>query len=129
MNIEGLIQALPDYYTPKDHDLILRAFRFAKKAHKGQKRSSGEDYVYHCVAVAFILADLRVPPLVVAAGLLHDTVEDTRVELEDIEKEFGAEVASLVDGVTKLTHLPRVSRSDQNIEIVQQETELENEKK
>jgi GTP pyrophosphokinase len=129
MNIDGLIAALPDYYTQKDHDFILRAYRFAEKAHEGQKRSSGEAYIYHCVAVAFILADLRVPPLVVAAGLLHDTVEDTDVELEDIEKDFGGEVASLVDGVTKLTHLPRVSRSDQNIEIIEQETQQEKEKK
>jgi GTP pyrophosphokinase len=129
MNIDGLTEALPDYYTQKDYDFILRAYRFAEKAHEGQVRSSGEAYVNHCVAVAFILADLRVPPLVVAAGLLHDTVEDTDVSLEDIRKDFGTEVASLVDGVTKLTHLPRVSRSDQNIEIIRQESELERRQK
>jgi GTP pyrophosphokinase len=125
MNIDGLIAALPDYYTQKDHDFIQRAYRFAEKAHEGQERSSGEAYVNHCVAVAFILADLRVPPLVVAAGLLHDTVEDTDITFEDIRKDFGDEVATLVDGVTKLTHLPRVSRSDQNIDIIRQERELE----
>jgi guanosine-3',5'-bis(diphosphate) 3'-pyrophosphohydrolase len=129
MNIEGLIEALPDYYTQKDQDFIMRAYHFAEKAHEGQKRSSGDAYINHCVAVAFILSDLRVPPLVVAAGLLHDTVEDTEVTLEDIAKDFGEEVATLVDGVTKLTHLPRVSRSDQNVDVVRKEDEQAREQK
>lgn len=129
MNIDELFESLPDYYTQKDRDFIRRAYRFAEKAHEGQKRSSGDAYINHSVAVAFILADLRVPPMVVAAGLLHDTVEDTSVTLEDVEKDFGTEVASLVDGVTKLTHLPRVSRGDQNIEIIRLEDQQEQEQR
>ncbi|MEN6411111.1 MAG: bifunctional (p)ppGpp synthetase/guanosine-3',5'-bis(diphosphate) 3'-pyrophosphohydrolase [Anaerolineaceae bacterium] len=92
----------------------MRAYRFAEQAHTGQKRASGEPYITHCVAVAEILAELRVPPVVVIAGLLHDTVEDTSVTLDDLRREFSEEVARLVDGVTKLTNLPRVSRADQH---------------
>lgn len=114
MRIETLIEQLPDKYTPADRDLIRRAYRLAEQAHEGQRRVSGEPYVNHCHAVAAILAELHVPPAVVAAGLLHDVVEDTDVQLEDIRRDFGDEVARLVDGVTKLTSLPRVSRGDQH---------------
>ena len=109
MKIDSLMEILPQNYSVVDRDLILRAYRFAEKAHQGQKRASGEPYVSHCIAVASILAELRVPPAVVIAGLLHDTVEDTSVTLEDIQREFGEEISKLVDGVTKLTNLPRVS--------------------
>jgi GTP pyrophosphokinase len=88
----------------------------AEEAHSEQKRHSGEPYINHCLAVASILADLRVPPEVVAAGLLHDTVEDTTITLNDIRRDFGDVIAILVDGVTKLTNLPRVSRDDQHAE-------------
>ena len=117
MKFELLLENLPDYYSPADRDLIKRAYRIAEDAHKEQKRASGEPYISHCVAVAAILADLRMPPDVLAAGLLHDTVEDTNMTLDEINDNFGPEVAYLVDGVTKLTHLPRVSRSDQSIQI------------
>jgi GTP pyrophosphokinase len=110
MEIANLIKVLPERYTPADQELLQRAFRFAAKAHKGQKRVSGEPYINHCLAVAMILAELHVPPVVVAAGLLHDTVEDTNVNLEELRAEFGEEIAKLVDGVTKLSQLPRVSR-------------------
>ena len=96
--------------------MIHRAYRVAEEAHREQKRHSGEPYINHCLAVASILADLRVPPEVVAAGLLHDTVEDTTVTLSDIRRDFGPAIAVLVDGVTKLTNLPRVSRDDQHAE-------------
>ena len=113
MRIENLLDSLPKHYTPVDRELIRRAYKTAKRAHRGQKRQSGEPYINHCLAVAAILIDLRVPPSVVAAGLLHDTVEDTKITLEDIREDFGDEIAHLVDGVTKLTHFPRVSRSEQ----------------
>ncbi len=113
MRIEGLMQDLPDNYSPADRELVLRAYRVAERAHEGQKRASGEPYINHCIAVASILADMRVPPAVVAAALLHDTVEDTEVTLDEICRDFGDEIARLVDGVTKLTQLPRVSRGDQ----------------
>ena len=116
MQIEKLMESLPDLYTIADRELILRAYKMAEAAHEGQLRASGEPYVNHCVAVAAILAELRVPVDVVVAGLLHDTVEDTPVTLEDIKNDFGEDVARLVDGVTKLTQLPRVSRGDQHAE-------------
>ena len=114
--LERLLEQLPDNYTLADRELIQRAYRVAEEAHREQKRHSGEPYINHCLAVASILADLRVPPEVVAAGLLHDTVEDTPITLSDIRRDFGQTIAVLVDGVTKLTNLPRVSRGDQHAE-------------
>lgn len=114
--LERLLEQLPENYTLADRELIQRAYRVAEEAHSEQKRHSGEPYINHCLAVASILADLRVPPEVVAAGLLHDTVEDTTITLNDIKRDFGNTIAVLVDGVTKLTNLPRVSRDDQHAE-------------
>ncbi|HSO27435.1 MAG TPA: bifunctional (p)ppGpp synthetase/guanosine-3',5'-bis(diphosphate) 3'-pyrophosphohydrolase, partial [Anaerolineales bacterium] len=121
MRIDMLMDSLPENYSPADRELVLRAFRVAERAHAPQKRASGEPYINHCLAVAGILAEMRVPPSVVAAGLLHDTVEDTEITLEVIEQDFGSEIANLVDGVTKLTQLPRVSRGDQHPERDEQE--------
>ena len=112
--LENLIEALPESYSMVDRELIIHAYKFAEKAHEGQNRVSGEPYITHCIAVAIILAELQVQPVVVVAGLLHDTVEDTPVTLADISREFSEEIKQLVDGVTKLTHLPRVSRADQH---------------
>ena len=89
MRIETLMDALPDNYSQADRELVQRAYNIAEKAHEGQKRASGEAYISHCVAVAGILADMGVPPEVVAAGLLHDTVEDTEVTLVDLRNDFG----------------------------------------
>ena len=114
--LEKLLEQLPINYTLADRELIHRAYRVAEEAHRGQKRHSGEPYINHCLAVASILADLRVPPEVIAAGLLHDTVEDTTITLSNIKRDFGETIAILVDGVTKLTNLPRVSRDDQHAE-------------
>ncbi|PWB53100.1 MAG: (p)ppGpp synthetase [Anaerolineales bacterium] len=124
MQIEQLMDSLPEIYTIADRDLILRAYKMAENAHRGQNRASGEPYVNHCVAVASILAEIRVPVEVIVAGLLHDTVEDTPVKLTDIKRDFGDDVAKLVDGVTKLTQLPRVSRGDQHLEEDLQDEEL-----
>ena len=114
--LSRLLEQLPPAYSPADRELIQRAYAVAEEAHRGQKRISGEPYINHCLAVAQILAEMRVPPEVLAAGLLHDTVEDTSVTLIQIQRDFGDAVASLVDGVTKLTNLPRVSRDDQHAE-------------
>jgi guanosine-3',5'-bis(diphosphate) 3'-pyrophosphohydrolase len=124
MAIGILLDSLPELYSLADRDLINRAYRVAEAAHQNQYRVSGEPYINHCVAVASILAELQVPVEVVVAGLLHDTVEDTSVTLEDIRKDFGDDVAKLVDGVTKLTQLPRVSRGDQHPEEDIREDEL-----
>lgn len=122
MPVESLLKVLPPNYSDVDRELILRAYRIADKAHEGQKRLSGEPYIEHCISVATILAEMCVPPSVVAAGLLHDTVEDTELKLEDIQRDFGTEIALLVDGVTKLTQLPRVSRGDQHFSELQDES-------
>ncbi len=111
--IEQLIQNLPEYYTTFDRDLVKRAYDVAAEAHSEQKRQSGEPYINHCVAVAAILSEMKMPAEVIAAGLLHDTVEDTHLTLKDLNEQFGEVIANLVDGVTKLDSLPRVSRSDQ----------------
>lgn len=133
MRIQNLLDSLPSNYSSADRELILRAYRVAEKAHRGQKRLSGEPYINHCLAVAAILAEMRVPPAVISAGLLHDTVEDTDLTLNDLRRDFGIEVANLVDGVTKLTQLPRVSRGDQHSDIQEvdeeeDDTELEKER-
>ncbi len=112
--LENLLEVLPENYSVMDREIIMRAYRYAENAHTNQKRASGEPYLTHCVAVAIILAEMHVQPAAIAAGLLHDTVEDTVATLQDIRREFGDEIAQLVDGVTKLTHLPRVSRADQH---------------
>ncbi len=116
MTIEHLMDALPEGFSAVDRELILRAYHYAEEAHEGQKRASGEPYITHCLAVANILAELRVPPAMIIAGLLHDTVEDTSVTLTDVRNEFGEDVVKMVDGVTKLTNLPRISRGDQHSE-------------
>lgn len=126
--LENLLEVLPENYSMVDREFIIQAYQYAEEAHKTQKRVSGEPYISHCVAVAIILSELRVQPVVVAAGLLHDTVEDTPITLQDIRRDFGDEVASLVDGVTKLTHLPRVSRADQHdAELFSNNTEKDKE--
>ncbi len=114
--LERLLEQLPDTYSLADRELVQRAYRVAEEAHREQKRASGEPYINHCLAVASILAEMRVPPEVIAAGLLHDTVEDTPITLDDIRRDFGDTISVLVDGVTKLTNLPRVSRGDQHAE-------------
>jgi GTP pyrophosphokinase len=116
MKIEDLLAILPESYSAVDRELVQRAYTYAEEAHKGQKRASGEGYITHCVSVAGILAEMKVPPVVVISGLLHDTVEDTKITNDDLRRDFGDEVAKLVDGVTKLTNLPRVSRGDQHIQ-------------
>ncbi len=125
--LEKLLEQLPETYSVTDRELVTRAYQTAEAAHRKQKRHSGEPYINHCIAVASILADLKVPPEVVAAGLLHDTVEDTPITLADIRREFGDTVKILVDGVTKLTHLPRVSRGDQHAENDNNGNDLEEE--
>ncbi|MDO9131321.1 MAG: bifunctional (p)ppGpp synthetase/guanosine-3',5'-bis(diphosphate) 3'-pyrophosphohydrolase, partial [Anaerolineales bacterium] len=117
LSLEELVKDLPDNYTNADRELVQRAYRLAERAHDGQKRASGEPYINHCLAVAAILAGLHMPADVVAAGLLHDTVEDTPVTLIDLRRDFGDTIAKLVDSVTKLTQLPRVSRGEHQEEL------------
>ena len=113
LTTQNLVDILPGYYTSVDRDLVYRAYEVAVYAHASQKRYTGSPYINHCVAVAAILAEMRMPAEVVAAGLLHDTIEDTTIKLDDLKKQFGDTVANLVDGFTKLDSLPRVSYSDE----------------
>ncbi|HEX6534469.1 MAG TPA: bifunctional (p)ppGpp synthetase/guanosine-3',5'-bis(diphosphate) 3'-pyrophosphohydrolase [Gemmatimonadaceae bacterium] len=99
-----------------DTDLLARAFQFGRQAHLGQKRSSGDDYVSHCVEVAKILAELHLDSVTVASGLIHDVVEDTEVTVADVEREFGREVAQIVDGVTKIGNISFRSRQERQVE-------------
>lgn len=103
--IETLIDLIQKYDEKADLDLIRLAYNFAAAAHEGQFRKSGEPYIIHPLAAAHILAHMRIDPLIVAATLLHDVPEDTTVTLEDIQKNFGSEIASLVNGITKLGKL------------------------
>jgi GTP diphosphokinase / guanosine-3',5'-bis(diphosphate) 3'-diphosphatase len=96
-----------------DEELLVRAYRFSERAHLGQKRLSGEDYVSHCVEVAKILADLQLDSVTVASGLIHDVVEDTAITVEEVEREFGREIADIVDGLTKIGTLPAHSSSQE----------------
>jgi GTP pyrophosphokinase len=109
MKLESLFDSVPSL-SAADRDLIERAYRVAERAHAGQVRASGEPYLQHCLAVAKILADFGVPATTLAAALLHDVVEDSGIPLAEIRRDFGDEIANQVDGVTKLTQLPRVSR-------------------
>jgi len=81
---------------------LQRAYAFAEESHRGQKRLSGEDFIEHPLQVAIILADLGMDPTTLQAALLHDVVEDTEVTLEELEVDFGSDVARIVDGLTKL---------------------------
>ncbi len=99
-----------------DADLLARAYRFSERAHAGQTRRNGDPFVTHCVEVAKILADLQLDSVTVASGLIHDVVEDTAVTVEDVEREFGREVAQIVDGLTKIGHLPLTSTQERQVE-------------
>jgi GTP diphosphokinase / guanosine-3',5'-bis(diphosphate) 3'-diphosphatase len=99
-----------------DDELLARAYRFSERAHHGQKRLSGENYVSHCVEVAKILADLQLDSITVASGLIHDVVEDTPVSVADVEREFGSEIAGIVDGLTKIGSLPAHSTQERQVE-------------
>ncbi len=112
ITLDELLQMLPESYTLAERELVQRAYREAEKAHSGQKRVSGEPYITHCLAVAGILAQYNMPAEVVAAALLHDTLEDTDLTADFLRQEFGETVTNLVEGVTKLTQLPRVSRGE-----------------
>jgi GTP pyrophosphokinase len=113
---ESLRAALDRHAERLDRELIERAYRFSVSAHRGQKRMSGEEFVSHSVAVAEILLDLLVDSTSVAAALLHDVVEDAEVQLADLEQAFGAEVAGLVEGLTKISHLTFRSTTEAQVE-------------
>ncbi|HEY8486410.1 MAG TPA: bifunctional (p)ppGpp synthetase/guanosine-3',5'-bis(diphosphate) 3'-pyrophosphohydrolase, partial [Limnochordales bacterium] len=114
--LEALLDRVRAYNSHLDEELLTRAYEFAKQAHGDQLRDSGEPYFQHPLEVAKILAELRVDVATVAAGLLHDVLEDTPFTAEDLAREFNGEIARLVDGVTKLSKIPFQSREVQQAE-------------
>jgi GTP pyrophosphokinase len=111
-----LIKTIKSHYANTDEKEISRAFEFAKKHHGAQKRASGDPYYLHPLEVAQQLAELRLDSSTIIVALLHDVVEDTDVTVQDIEKEFGEEIAKLVDGVTKLTKIELKSETTKQAE-------------
>ena len=116
LQVEELISRVRAYQPNADIELLQRAYDYSYRAHSGQKRKSGDPYFVHPCSVAGIITELRLDTASVCAGLLHDVVEDTLATTKDIEKEFGGEIASLVDGVTKLSLINFTSKEDRQAE-------------
>ena len=113
--LDGLLAMLPKSMAPQDRDLIERAYHVADHSHEGQLRASGESYMYHPLAVAGILAEINLDAATLAAALLHDVVEDTPYTIEMMQRDFGPEVAKLVDGVTKLDKINELRRTHERM--------------
>jgi len=116
MDLETVTTLVKSYNEKADTSLIEEAYEYAINAHSGQRRLSGEAYIQHPLNVAYILAELELDVVTIAAGILHDVVEDTFVTLEDVQSTFGDEVALLVDGVTKLSRIEYTSKEEQQVE-------------
>src|SRR3990170_4361258 len=114
--VQALVAKMREHFPKADLDVIRDAYLFAESAHKEQTRASGEPYINHSLAVASSLIELRLDPVTIAAALLHDTAEDTGITLQDIRERFGEEIASLVDGVTKLGRIEWMSREERQAE-------------
>ena len=114
--IENIVEKMKKNNRRSDIKLITKAYEFAKSNHGDQLRMSGEPYIVHPVQVAYILADLGLDDSTICAALLHDVVEDTNVTNEDLVHEFGEEIASMVDGVTKLSKLNYESVEEAQVE-------------
>lgn len=115
-SFKNLEEITSQYLSPDELNLLKKASIFAEASHKGQFRASGEPYISHPIAVAEILAEMKLDVASIITGLLHDTVEDTEVTLEEVEDLFGGEVAKLVDGVTKLTRIEGTQQLNQQAE-------------
>jgi len=111
-----LIEAIPKYQPGADLAVLERAYRFSEASHQGQQRASGEPYLSHPLEVAHLLVDFKMDVTTVTAGLLHDVLEDTHATKDQLEREFGKEIAELVDGVTKLGKLAFSSREERQAE-------------
>ena len=105
VNNNELINQIKSYNKFLNSETLNKAYNFALEAHQNQKRDEGVPYIIHPIAVAKILTDLKLDSATITTGLLHDTIEDTKVTYENVKKEFGEEVANLVDGVTKISAL------------------------
>ena len=119
VSVDELISRIQKYHPDDDMDLVRHAYDFAEKAHANQVRKSGDPYFCHPCAVAIILTDLMLDATTIAAGLLHDCVEDVEgCTLDVIREQFGDEVALLVDGVTKLSQLNFANREEAQAETL-----------
>jgi GTP pyrophosphokinase len=116
LKLADLVERIRGYHPAADVEIVSRAYDYSVRAHEGQKRKSGDPYFIHPAAVAGIITELRLDTASICAGLLHDVVEDTLATLDDIEREFGSEVAFLVDGVTKLSKINFASKEDRQAE-------------
>src|SRR5215510_6877903 len=116
IRFETLLEKVRSYSPEADLELLRRAYVFSALEHKGQVRHSGEPYLVHPLEVASILADMRLDPVAIAAGLLHDVVEDTLTTIEKIQEHFGPEVAHVVEGVTKISAIPFSSSEERQAE-------------
>ena len=115
--INSLLSQIKEYNPQADVRLIKKAYHFASLVHQGQKRLSGDDVITHPLAAAQALADWKLDSQSIAAGLLHDVVEDGGVKLESVEKKFGNEIALLVDGVSKIGEIKlRGSKEEEFVE-------------
>ena len=113
ITLQDLLNKLREY-NPEEVEIVKRAYEYADTLHKGQMRQSGEPYISHPLNVAYILAEMHADRDTICAGLLHDTLEDTNITKEDISHDFNQNIASLVDGVTKLSKMNFSSKQDQN---------------
>lgn len=116
MKLQDIITAVQEYHPHPDIDLIRRAYAFVRQHHEGQTRASGEPYITHVTEVASLTTKLRLDVPSVVTALLHDTVEDTSVTLDEIEGQFGSDIRQLVDGVTKLSKVKFSSRAEEQAE-------------
>ena len=114
--LQTLIEEIPKYQPAADLDLLERAYRFSERSHQGQQRASGEPYLSHPLEVAGLLVNFKMDVTTVTAGLLHDVLEDTKATKGDLQREFGTEIAELVDGVTKIGKLAFSSREERQAE-------------
>jgi len=111
-----LLARIESYMERLDIEMLTRAYEFSRIAHSGQKRRSGEDYIVHCVEVTEILADLHLDTVTLVSALIHDVVEDTTATLEDVKDAFGGEVATVVDGLTKISRVQFRTNTEQQVE-------------
>ena len=110
------LKAVAGYEDRLDLDLLALAFQYSREKHAGQKRASGQDYITHCVEVAKILTGIHIDTVSIASSLLHDVVEDTGTSIEEIKQEFGAEIATIVDGLTKISRFELRTVAERQVE-------------
>ena len=113
-----LMKRMQENRPHDDLSIVKKAYDFSLKHHEGQSRASGEPYLVHPLEVALVLAEMKMDPVAISAGLLHDSVEDTSVTIVDIRKEFGEQVAHIVEGVTKISKIEFATREEQQAENI-----------